>query len=163
MPLRGELTPEQEAWLKSRGSRKQADMFGNSDEPHNVAQPDVANSSGNTPNPSTGYQDGVKDALADDQPTYGRPQRSGSATYGFDTGCVPPATRMYSPATTQASRNFAASRVTVPSRTRSSRWSALTTNFRTYSAQPPRAVTFPLVNGLRIRVRNQWPTHTPPR
>ncbi len=42
VPLRGELTPEQEAWLKSRGSRKQADMFGNSDEPHNVAQPDVA-------------------------------------------------------------------------------------------------------------------------
>ena len=44
---------------------------------------------------------------------------------------VPPATRMFSPTTTQASRNFAACRVTIPSRTRSSRWSALTTNMQT--------------------------------
>lgn len=46
---------------------------------------------------------------------------------------VPPATRMFSPATTHASRNFAACLVTVPSRTRSSRWFALTTGAPTYS------------------------------
>jgi len=49
--------------------------------------------------------------------------------------CVPPATRMLSPAATQASRNALAAGVRVPMRTRSSSRSARTTNFRTLTNQ----------------------------
>jgi len=51
-------------------TRKQADMYGNSDLPHDIAQPGVANNSGTTPNPSAGYSDGVQDAQDGDHPTY---------------------------------------------------------------------------------------------
>ncbi len=55
--------------------------------------------------------------------------------------CVPPATRMLRPAATAACRKTAASRVRVPRRTRSSRWSALTTNLRTLTAQCSRVMS----------------------
>ncbi len=48
---------------------------------------------------------------------------------------VPPATTMFSPAATQAARNDAACRVTVPSPTSSSSVVARTTNFRMLTAQ----------------------------
>ena len=54
---------------------------------------------------------------------------------------VPPATRMLRPDATAASRNRAAWRVSVPSRTRSSIESALTTNLRTLTYQWSRVMS----------------------
>jgi hypothetical protein len=55
-------------------SRKQADMYGNSDAPHAVVQPDVANTPATTPPPASaagGSAAGVADARANEAPTFG--------------------------------------------------------------------------------------------
>lgn len=54
--------------------RKQADMYGNSDEPHAVVQPDVANSPATTPPPAVrggGQEAGRADAQAEQAPDFG--------------------------------------------------------------------------------------------
>lgn len=53
-------------------SRKQADMFGNSDTPHAVVQPDVANTPATTPPPASsgGKGAGAADARAEQAPTF---------------------------------------------------------------------------------------------
>jgi hypothetical protein len=57
-------------------SRKTADMYGNSDMPHAVPQPNVANSPATTPQPqqggsySAGFAAGMADATVGDAPTY---------------------------------------------------------------------------------------------
>lgn len=53
-------------------TRKQADMYGNSDAPHAVVQPDVANTPATTPPPATsgGSSAGAADARAGEAPTF---------------------------------------------------------------------------------------------
>lgn len=59
-----------------QASRKTADMYGNSDMPHAVPQPNVANSPATTPQPqqggsySSGFAAGMADATVGDAPTY---------------------------------------------------------------------------------------------
>lgn len=53
-----------------QASRKQADMFGNSDTPHQVPGVGVANNPGTTPNAGAAYAEGQADAAAGDHPTY---------------------------------------------------------------------------------------------
>lgn len=48
----------------------QADMFGNSDNPHAVPGVSPANNPGTTPNPGASYAEGQADALAGDRPTF---------------------------------------------------------------------------------------------
>jgi hypothetical protein len=55
--------------------------------------------------------------------------------------CVAPATRMFNPATTAASRNRPATAGSVPSSTRSSTWRARTTNLRMFNAQCSRVAS----------------------
>lgn len=72
VPLRGDLTPEQQAWLQRRSAlQTQADMFGNSDEPHAVPGPSPANDYATTrPNEQADYAQGQQDALAEEHPTF---------------------------------------------------------------------------------------------
>lgn len=58
-----------EPGYKESALKRQADMFGNSTDPHQVAGPGVANTPDTTPNASAGYQDGVEDALSGKAPT----------------------------------------------------------------------------------------------
>lgn len=75
---------------KITGSRKTADMYGNSDAPHAVAQPDVANSPATTPQPqqggsyTAGFAAGMADAINGDAATYA----DGSSGVPFSAGYV---------------------------------------------------------------------------
>lgn len=51
------------------GAKKTADMFGNSDAPHAVPQPNVANNPATTPHPVGGAADGKEDASIGNAPT----------------------------------------------------------------------------------------------
>ena len=71
-------------------SRKTADMYGNSDAPHAVAQPDVANSPATTPQPqqggsyTAGFAAGMADGANGDAPTYS----DASSGLAFSSGYV---------------------------------------------------------------------------
>ena len=77
----------------------------------------------------------LEDLLARDDPVRGGMAAARQFSSVVLPACVPPATRTLRPLATAASRKVAACLGSVPRRTRSSRWSALTTNLRTLTCQ----------------------------
>jgi hypothetical protein len=55
---------------RHQGSRKTADMYGNSDMPHQVPGPSPSNTPATGPVPNAGYSQGYADAQRGDHPTY---------------------------------------------------------------------------------------------
>lgn len=80
-------------------ARKHADMWGNSDTPHAVVQPDVANTPATTPPPAEragGAAAGAADARAENAPTFAddstfvpTPAQQYPAGYASETGAMP--------------------------------------------------------------------------
>jgi hypothetical protein len=65
---------------------KEADMFGNSDAPHAVPQPNVANNPATTPRPVGGASDGKQDASIGNAPTVSDGTTAGDYADGFSSG-----------------------------------------------------------------------------
>lgn len=77
IPLHGDLSPQQQAWLdgphknKQASLTRQADMFGGDEGvEHRVPQPDVANTPDTTPDEQGGYAEGQSDARSGERPTF---------------------------------------------------------------------------------------------
>lgn len=66
----GEQEEDEDDVAKTVASRKQADMFGNSDNPHAVPGPSPANTPDTAPRPGAAYAEGQADAQAGEHPTY---------------------------------------------------------------------------------------------
>jgi len=82
--------PRKKPGNKATSSRKTADMYGNSDMPHAVPQPGVANSPATTPQPqqggsyTAGFAAGMADGANGDAPTYS----DASSGLAFSSGYV---------------------------------------------------------------------------
>jgi hypothetical protein len=82
---------EHSRWGGKESSRKQADMYGNSDLPHPVPGPSPANNPSTRPNEQSGYQQGFDDARSGQRPTFadassGAPSHVQQYAEGYSAG-----------------------------------------------------------------------------